>query len=154
MTSAYDARQNRSGLIPSWAEFAMAALPESSLQGTSADLQSALTLLLSRIDKMESHIANVTNKLLHKRITAQEQDKVFLHPDSLEYQGDDLGEGVNLSSEELRPVNMEKDFTVGEIVRNQAEVMFIGNYSLVAGLFDQNSPVLKTSGHLSSHSPS
>ena len=32
--------------------------------------------------------------------------------------------------------------------------MFTGNYILVAGLFDQNSPVLKTSCHLSSHSPS
>ena len=29
-----------------------------------------------------------------------------------------------------------------------------GNYSLVAGLFNQNSPVPKISGHLSSHSPS
>ena len=32
--------------------------------------------------------------------------------------------------------------------------MFAGQYSLVAVLFNQNSPLPKTSGHLSSHSPS
>ena len=32
--------------------------------------------------------------------------------------------------------------------------MSTGKYSLVADLFNQNSPVPKTSGHLSSHSPS
>ena len=32
--------------------------------------------------------------------------------------------------------------------------MSTGKYSLVPGLFNQNSPVPKTSGHLSSHSPS
>ena len=74
----------------------MAALPESSLQVTSIDLQSALTLLLDRMDKMESNIANVTktNNLLREGITAQEQDKVSLHRDSSEYQGDDLGVGA------------------------------------------------------------
>ena len=79
MDSACGTRQNRPGSIPSWAEFDTAALPVSSLQGTSIDLQSALTLLLSRTDKMESNIANVTktNNLLHERITAQEQDKVL-----------------------------------------------------------------------------
>ena len=108
------------------------------------------------MDRMESNIANVTktNNLLHERITAQEQDKVSLHPDSSEYQGDDLGEEVRPSSEELRPVNTEIDLTAGEVVRDQAEAMSSGKYSLVAGLFNQNSPVRKTSGHLSSHSPS
>ena len=102
------------------AEFAMAEMPESSFHGTSIDLQSALTLLLSRIDKLESNIANVTktNKLLHKRMTAQEQDKVSLHPDSSEYQGDDLGEEVRLSSEMLRLVNTEIHLTVGDVVRD------------------------------------
>ena len=40
------------------------------LQGTSID--STLTLLLSKMDKMESNIANVTktNNLLQERITA------------------------------------------------------------------------------------
>ena len=63
------------------------------------------------MEKMESNIANVTktNNLLHKRITAQEQDNVSLHPDSAQYQGDDLGEEVRPSFEELRPVNMETD---------------------------------------------
>ena len=108
------------------------------------------------MDKMESNIANVTktNKILHERITAQEQDKVSLHPDSSDYQEDDLGEKVRPSSEELRPVNTEIDLTVGEVVRDQAEAMSTGKYSLVGGLFNQNSPVPKTSGQLSPHSPS
>ena len=132
-------------------------MPESSLQGTSIDLQSALTLLLSRVDKMESTIVDYvtkTNNLLQERIAAQEQDKISLHPDSSEYQGNDLGEECRSSSEELRPVNMEIHLTVAEVVRDQAEAMCTGKYSLVAGLFNQNSPVPKTSGHLSSHSPS
>ena len=65
-----------------------------------------------------------------------------------------MGEEVRPSSEELRPVNTEIDLNVGEVVRDQAEAMSTGKYSLVAGLFNQNSPVPKTSGHLSSHSPS
>ena len=132
-------------------------MPESSLQGTSIDLQSALTLLLSRVDKMESTIVDYvtkTNNLLQERIAAQEQDKISLHPDLSEYQGNDLGEEGRSSSEELRSVNMEIDLTVAEVVRDQAEAMCTGKYSLVAGLFNQNSPVPKTSGHLSSHSPS
>ena len=108
------------------------------------------------MDRMESNIANVTktNNLLHERITAQEQDKVFLHPDLWEHQGDDLGQEVRPSSQELRPVNTEIDLTVGEVVRDPAEAMSTGKYSWIAGLFNQNSPVLKTSGHFSSHSPS
>ena len=156
VNSACDARQSSSGSIPSRAGFLSAALPESSLQGTSNDLQSALTLLLSRMDKMESNIASVikTNNLLNERITTQEQDKVSLHPDLSECQGDDLGEEVRPSSEELRPINMEIDLTVGEVVRDQAEVMPTGKYNLVAGLFNQNPPVPKTYGELSSQSPS
>ena len=74
MDNPCDARQNRPGSIPSGAEFVTAALAETLLQGTSIDLKSALTVLLSRMDKMESNIANVTksNNLLHERITAQE----------------------------------------------------------------------------------
>ena len=73
MDSACNADQNRPGSIPSRTEFVTAAFPESSLQETSIYLQSALTLLLSRIDKMESNIANVTktNNLLHEKNTAQ-----------------------------------------------------------------------------------
>ena len=99
--SACDTRQNRPRSIPTRTEFVTAALPESSLQGTSIDLQSGLTLLLSRMVKMESNIANVTktNSLFHERITALEQDKVSLHPDLSENQGDDLGEEVRPSSE-------------------------------------------------------
>ena len=99
--SACDTRQNRPRSTPTRTEFVTAALPESSLQGTSIDLQSGLTLLLSRMVKMESNIANVTktNSLFHERITAQEQDKVSLHPDLSENQGDDLGEEVRPSSE-------------------------------------------------------
>ena len=105
-------------------------MPESSLQGTSIDLQSALTLLLSRMDKMESNTANVTktNNLLHTRITAQEKDKASLHPDLSEYQGDDLGEEVRPSSKRLHPVNTEIDLTVGKVVRDQAEAMSTGKY--------------------------
>ena len=100
----------------------MAALPEPLLQGTSINLQSAFTLLLSRMDKMESYTANVTktNNLLQERITAQEQDKVCLHPDLSEYQGDNLGEEGRPSSAELRPVITEIDLTIGEVVRDQA----------------------------------
>ena len=106
---------------------------------------------------MESTIVDYvtkTNNLLQESIVAQEQDKISLHPDSSEYQGNDLGEEGRSSSEELRPVNMEIDLTVAEVVRDQAEAMCTGKYNLVAGLFNQNSPVPKTSGHLSSHSPS
>ena len=104
---------------------------------------------------MKQKTVNVTKTNNLQEITAaQEQDKVSLHPDSLEYQGDDLDEEVRPSSEELHPVNTEIDLTIGEVVRDQAEAMSTGEYSLVAGLFNQNSPVPQTSGHLSSHSPS
>ena len=108
------------------------------------------------MDQIESNIA-VSLKLItffRKESLPQEKDKVFLHPDSSEYQGDELCEEVRPSSEELHPVNTEIDLTVGEIVRDQAEAMSTGKYSLVPGLFKQNSPVPKTSGHLSSDSPS
>ena len=65
------------------------------LPGTSIDLQSALTLLVRGMDKMESIIASATKTdKPHERITSQEQDKVSLHSDSLEHQGDYLGEEV------------------------------------------------------------
>ena len=58
------------------------------------------------MDKIESNIASVTktDSLLQERITTQEKDKVFLHPDSSEYQGDELGEEVRPSSDELLPL--------------------------------------------------
>ena len=62
--------------------------------------------------------SNIANSFLHERITAQEQDKVSVHPDSSEYHGDDLGEEVRTSAGELRPVNTEIDLTVGEVVRD------------------------------------
>ena len=65
-----------------------------------------------------------------------------------------MGEEVRGLCEELRPVNTVIDLTIDEVVRNQAEAMSTGKYSLVAGLFNQNSPVPKTSGYLSSHYPS
>ena len=68
--------------------------------------------------------------------------------------GDELGEEVRPLSEELHPVNTEIDLTVGEVVRDQAEAMSTSKYSLVPGLFNQNSPGPETSGHLSSDSPS
>ena len=78
------------------------------------------------MDKVESNTANVTktNNLLQERITAQEQDKVSIHPDLSEYQGDNLGEEGRSSSEELRPVNKEIDLSVGEVVRDQAEAVY------------------------------
>ena len=102
MDSACNARQNRPGLILSRTGYLTAVLPESSLQGTSIDLQSALTLPLSRKDKIETNIANVTKTSnLHERITVQELDKVSLHHDSSEYQRDDLGEEARFSFEKL-----------------------------------------------------
>ena len=65
-----------------------------------------------------------------------------------------MGEEVRPSSEELCPVNAEIDLTVGEVDRDHTKAMFTGKYSLVAGLFNSNSPAPKTPGHLSSHSPS
>ena len=58
-----------------------AALSESSSEGTSIDLQSALIVLLSRMDKMDLNTGNVTktNNLLHARISVQEQDKLSLY---------------------------------------------------------------------------
>ena len=156
MGSACDAHQNSLDSIPPRAGFLLATFPEPSLQGTSFDLQSALTLLLSRMDKMESNIANVTktNNVLQEKISGQEQDKVSLQPDSSKYWGDDLDEVVRPSSEELCPFNTEIDLTVGEVDRDQTEAMSAGKYSLVVGLFNPNSPVPKTPGHLPQHSPS
>ena len=144
------ARQNSSDSISSLAGILSAALPESSLQRTIIDLQSAITLLLSRMVKMESNIANdtKTNNPLQERITAQNQDKVSLFADSSEYQEDDLGEEIRPSSQGLSPVDTKIDLIVGEVVRDLAEVMSLGKYSLVTGLFNQNSPIPKTSGHL------
>ena len=90
--SACDACQKSPRLIPSKAGFLTAALPEFSSQGTSIDLQSAFTLFLSITDKIDSNKVTVTKvyNLLYERTTAQEQDKVSLHPDSSEYQGVDL----------------------------------------------------------------
>ena len=155
VNSPRDARQKRPDSIPSRARFFTAALPESSLQKTSIDLQSTLTLFLSRMDNLELNITNVikTNNL-HERITAQEQDKVSLYVDSFEYQGDDMDEEVRHSSEELRTVNTEIDLTVGEVVRDQAEAMSTCEYNSVTGLFNQNSSVPQTFCHSSSHSPS
>ena len=78
--SACNARQNRPSLIPSRSGFLTAALPESSLQGTSTDLESAFTFFLSRMEKMKSNVANVTktNNLLHERITAPRSRIRFL----------------------------------------------------------------------------
>ena len=58
--------------IPKRVKAHTAALLESSSQGTSTDLQSALTLRLSRIDQIGTNIANVTktNNILHERLTA------------------------------------------------------------------------------------
>ena len=108
------------------------------------------------MDKIELNIANVTktNNIPRVRITAQEQDKVSLHPNSSEYQGDHVGEEVRPLSEELRPGNTEIDLTAGEVVRDQAEAMSTSKYSLVAGLFNRESPVPKTSGQLPSYPPS
>ena len=79
--SECDARQNSPESIPVQAEFVMAGVPESSLKAINIDLQSARTLILSRMDKMKSNRANIfkTNNLLHERITTQVQDKVSLH---------------------------------------------------------------------------
>ena len=89
MDSACDTRQNETGAIPSRTGLLTAAFSGFSLQGFRIDLQSTVTLLLNGIDKRESNIGNVikTNNLFHERITAQEHDKVSLHPDSSEYQG-------------------------------------------------------------------
>ena len=72
--SVCDTHQNSPSSIPPRTGFLSVALPEFSLQGTSTDLQSVLTLLLSRMDKMESNITYVTevNNLLQEKITAQE----------------------------------------------------------------------------------
>ena len=73
VNSACDAYQKRPCSISSKAGFLTAALPESSSQGASTDLQSAFNLLLNRMDKIESNISSVTrtNNLLHERTTVQ-----------------------------------------------------------------------------------
>ena len=45
------------------------------------------------------------------------------------------------------PVNTDVDLTIGETVRD----LYICKHNAVAGLVNQNCPVPKTSGHLSSH---
>ena len=65
-----------------------------------------------------------------------------------------MGEEVRPSSEGLCPVNTEIDLTVGEVDRDHTEAMSTGKCSLVAGLFNPNSPAPKIPGHLSSHFPS
>ena len=86
MDSTCGTRQSRPGSIPVRAGYLTAKLPESSSQGTSIDLQSTLTLLLSRMDTMNSNIVHVTKTttLLHERIVAKEQDKVSVYPNSSE----------------------------------------------------------------------
>ena len=79
---------------------------------------------------MESNIANFTKtNNFQEKITAQEHDKVFLYPDSSEYQGNNLGEEVRPLSKELRPVNTEIDITVAEVVREDEEVMSTDKYN-------------------------
>ena len=51
------------------------------------------------------------------------------------------------------PFNMEIGLTVGEVIRDQTEVMSTCKYSLVAGLLNQKSSVFKISVHLSLHFP-
>ena len=80
--------------------------------------------------------------------------KESLPRSTIRYQENDLGKEVRLSSEELRPINTEIDLAIGEVVRDQAEAMSTGKYSLVAGLLNKNFLVPKSSVHLSSHSPS
>ena len=80
--------------------------------------------------------------------------KESLPRSTIRYQGNDLGKEVRLSSEELRPVNTETNLAVGEVVKDQAEAISTGKYSLVAGLLNENSLVSKSSVLLSSHSPS
>ena len=65
-----------------------------------------------------------------------------------------MGEEVRPTFEEVSPVNVEMNLTVSEMVSDQAEAMSTDKHSLVDGLFNQNSIIPKTSGHLSSHSPS
>ena len=65
-----------------------------------------------------------------------------------------MGEEIRPSSEELYPINTEIDLTIREVVRDQVKAMSTVKCSSVAGLFNQNSPVLRTSGHLSSNSSS
>ena len=50
-----------------------------------------------------------------------------------------MGEEVRPFSEELCPVNTDIDVTTGEAVIDQAEAMSTVQYSLVAGMFNQNS---------------
>ena len=68
----YGARQSRPGSITTRIEFLLAALPGSSSQGTSIDLQNGVILLLSRMDKTKSNMANAnkTNNILSEIITA------------------------------------------------------------------------------------
>ena len=74
MDIACGTRQRRPGSIPVRAGYLTAKLPESSSQGTSIDLQSTLTLLLSKMDTMNSNIVHVTKTttLLYERILAKE----------------------------------------------------------------------------------
>ena len=70
--------------------------------------------------KMVSNIVNAANTyyLLHERITPQEQAKVFLYPNSSEYQGEDVDGEVRALSEELRHINLEMYLILGKLVRN------------------------------------
>ena len=74
MDSTCGIRQSRPSSVPVRARYLTAILPESSSQGTSIDLQSTLTLLLSKMDTMNSNIVHVTKTttLLYERILAKE----------------------------------------------------------------------------------
>ena len=80
--SACDTHQNSPGSIPSGDGFLLTALPETSLQGTSIDLQSALTLLLSKMDKIESNIADdtKTKNLLQEESLPRSRIKFLFTP--------------------------------------------------------------------------
>ena len=46
------------------------------------------------------------------------QSKVSLHPNSSEYQGNNVGEEVRKLGVDLRPGNTERGLTAGEVVRD------------------------------------
>ena len=63
----------------------------------------------------------------------------------------DLGEEIRPFVWGIMPVNTDVDLTIGETVRDLSEAIYICKHNEVAGLVNQNCPVPKTSGHLSSH---
>ena len=128
--------------VPPLAPINSEVAPQSVSQTSANNLQDILVRLVDRLDKMEASVANVSsaNLLLQERLTAQEQDRISLHPSASEFSGELAGGEYQPSVEELDTCNQDSSKTscqAEESAEAQSEVMSTSKCSIVAGLFKQ-----------------